>query len=293
MIPQYPNFKELELADQAEIKKWFKKFPQTTCEMNFVNLYIWRHFDHYKLTILNDNLWIHVTPPNEAAFCYAPIGDNKIKESLEFCSNNSPRLSRVPEGFVDKYIKGNKNYKISCDPRNYDYVYLTEDLIGLKGKKFDGKRNHIKKFQKKYKYEYKQLNKNNYKECYTVLKNWEEQRKSLSDLAIKSQGDAIKNLFDKFEELGVLGGGLAIDGKIEAFSLASELNPDTADIHIEIANPKFDGIFPAINNEFAKNELGRYKFINREQDLGLSGMRKAKLSYHPHHMERKFDIIKI
>lgn len=280
-IPQYPNFKELELSDQAEIKKWFKKFPQSICEMNFANLYIWRNFDHYKLTIINGNLCIHCAPPNESAFYFAPVGKNKIKETIAICLESAPRLSRVPEGFGGV-----------CDPRNYDYVYLSKELIELKGKKFDGKRNHIKKFRKKYKYEYRDLNKNDYKECLKVLKNWESQRKSLTDLAIKSQGDAIKNLFEKFEELDILGGALVISGKIEAFSLASELNPETADIHIEIANPEFQGIFSAINNEFVKNRLSKYKFINREQDLGLAGMRKAKLSYHPHHMERKFDIIK-
>lgn len=291
-IPKYPKFKVLEPCDRMAIQEWFRKYPQTTCEMNFTNLYVWRNFDHNKLTIINDNLCIHCTPPNEPAFFFAPIGITKIQDTIKTCLEAAPRLSRIPDNFVNKHISNKKNYKIMCDRKNFDYAYLSSSLAELKGKKFDGKRNHIKKFNKKYIFEYKKLTKADHKACVAVLKDWESKKKHLTDLAIKSQGDAINQLFDKFDELSIMGGGLVINGKIEAFSLASKLSPEMADVHIEIANPDYQGIFPTINNEFVKRELLKYKYINREQDLGLAGMRKAKLSYHPDHMERKFDIIK-
>lgn len=283
----------LEPCDRMAIQKWFKEYPQTTCEMNFANLYVWRNFDHNKLTIINDNLCIHCTPPNEPAFFYAPIGNNKIQDTIKTCLEAAPRLSRVPDIFVNKNIQCKKGYKMVCDRKNFDYIYKSSDLAELKGKKFDGKRNHIKKFMKKYSFEYKKLTKTDHKGCVAVLKGWESKKKHLTELAIKSQEDAVNQLFDKFDELGIIGGSLVIDGKIQAFSLASELNHEMADVHIEIANPDYQGIFPTINNEFIKKELLKYKFVNREQDLGLAGMRKAKLSYHPEHMEKKFDIIRL
>jgi len=290
-IPKYPKFKQLELCDRKALVEWFNQYPQTICEMNFVNLYIWRHFDQYKLTILNNNLCIHCTPPNETAYCFAPIGNNKMNETIKICLESSPRLSRVPDSFIDKHIKNIPGYKIDCNRNHFDYVYLTEELNELKGKKYDGKRNHIKKFKKKYPFSYRKLAKNDRIECLQVLKSWEAKRKHLSNLAIKSQEDAIDQIFDKYNELKVFGGALIINGKIEAFSLASELNTETADIHIEIANHSFLGIFQTINNEFVTNDLSKYKYVNREQDLGLAGMRKAKSSYHPYRMEKKFDII--
>ena len=102
-IPKYPKFKELEICDKNELSKWFDKYPQTICEMNFANLYIWRHFDHYKLTTINNNPCIHCSPPNESAYFFAPIGENNISETIQVCLESAPRLSRVTDSFINKY----------------------------------------------------------------------------------------------------------------------------------------------------------------------------------------------
>ena len=292
-IPEFPKFKEIELSDRREILRRLDILQPKICEFNFTNLYIWKNFDHSKLTRINDNLCIHCSPPNETAFYYIPIGENDIEKTLEVCFSSAHRLSRVPEEFIDRFIKNNKKYKFECDRHNSDYVYLASDLINLRGKKYDGKRNHIRKFKNKYNYKYRKLIKSDYEECLKLLKNWEKQKRYLTNLAIRSQEEAIGLIFKYFDELKVFAGLIEVNNKIEAFSIASPLNNETANIHIEIANPTLLGLFQTINQEFVAAELSSYKFINREQDMGLPGLRKAKTSYHPIHLELKFDVFKI
>jgi hypothetical protein len=109
---------------------------------------------------------------------------------------------------------------------------------------------------------------------------------------IGAQKDAIQEALTHFEALGLAGGAIEVEGKIAAFSIGELLNPDTAVIHIEIISPKYDGLSQLMNREFVKNELASYAFINREQDMGVPGLRRAKLSYQPHHLVEKYHIWK-
>ena len=103
--------------------------------------------------------------------------------------------------------------------------------------------------------------------------------------------EAIKLLFEHWDELGLRGGAIKLFGRIEAFTIGEPLNDRTALIHIEKANPTIRGLYQAINNEFIRHEFSDYEFINREEDMGLPGLRKAKESYHPDHFAEKFDAV--
>lgn len=286
--PLFPEFKPLSLEDRDIIKAYFEKYPSGACEMSVPNLFIWRNFEKPVYTLLHDNLCIHCSPPSEPAYFLPPVGENNIERTIDICLSFAPRLSRVPEAFVEKFCRG---YALEEDRNNFDYVYLSSDLIELKGKKYDGKRNRLKKIEKYRPFNYVKLSSRHMADCLHLLEDWLEKKSSV-DRILRAQKEAIIEALTHFEALGLKGGGVEIDGKIAAFTIGDKLSDDTAVIHIEIVSPGYPGLSQLINREFIKNEWGMFKFINREQDLGLPGLRRAKLSYYPHHLVKKYNVWK-
>lgn len=285
-IPHFPEFKLISLEDQGFISEYINKYPSEACEINFGNIFIWRNFEHSKFTIINNNLCILCEPPSEPAYFLQPLGEFEIKETIKTCFSFVPRLSRIPESFVTRYCG---DYRSEPDRNNFDYVYLAEDLIHLKGKKYDGKRNRMKKFEKSHNYLYLRLSPEHMDDCRRLFEEWYE-GKSNSDWIMRAQKEAILDSLLYFEALSLTGGAIEVDGRIAAFSIGERLNKDTAVVHFEIASPKYLGLPQLINREFIKNEWSTFRFINREQDLGIAGLRGAKASYYPHHMVKKFNI---
>ena len=128
-------------------------------------------------------------------------------------------------------------------------------------------------------------------QCLDLQTEWCDVRQCKLNAGLASEDEAIKEVLNLMDRLPIFGGTILIDGKIEAFTLAEKLNNEIAVIHFEKANPKFDGLYQLINQWFCQNELGEYKYVNREQDLGIDGLRKAKQSYHPHHMVNKYVVV--
>jgi hypothetical protein len=284
--PPYPDFKPLGFEDQDLVKRYLDAHPSGVCEMNFPNILIWKDSERPRCTILNGNLCILIEPTFEPAYFLAPAGGKEIEKTVMSCLTHAPRLSRVPEAFVEKCGTA---FRVEEDRDNFDYVYLAEELAELKGKKFDGKRNRIKKFESTFDHAYEKLRKDHADDCRRLLLRWFEE-KGNGDPYMKAEKDAILEALEYFERLGLTGGVVTVAGRVEAFTLGMRLTDDTALIQIEIANPAFPGLAQWINREFVRREWTAFRFINREQDMGLDGLRKAKLSYQPIRFERKFDL---
>jgi len=163
-------------------------------------------------------------------------------------------------------------------------------LIELKGRKYHRKRNHIKQFQEKYSFQYIPLAPEWIPQCLQLQTEWCDLRDCEASPGLLNESLAIKEAFTHFEELGVKGGAILINGKVEAFTLGDPLNPETIVIHIEKANPAYEGLYPTINQAFLEHQGSGYTYVNREQDLGEEGLRKAKESYFPHHLVNKYTI---
>jgi hypothetical protein len=174
------------------------------------------------------------------------------------------------------------------DRNNFDYVYLARDLIKLKGKKFRQKRNHINKFIKSYEYQYEEMSDNNLKECLKTELKWVSNQGNGEDESILEEKQAIGEAINNFHLLKLTGGVIRINGKVRAFALGELLNPDMAVIHIEKANTDYDGSFNMINQMFAYHAWSHVTYINREEDMGILGLRKAKESYNPVKMVKKY-----
>lgn len=284
--PVYPEFKPVGLEDQALLRGYLEREPSGVCEMNFANIFIWKDSEHPRWTLLNGSLCVLVEPDFEPPYFLPPVGGDLVPETIAACLRHAPRLSRVPEEFVKRFGAG---FKVEEDPDNFDYLYRVEDLVELKGKKYDGKRNRIRKFESTFSYEYAALARGDVAGCVRLLEHWFEEKRN-GDPYMKAEKVAIVQALASFELLGLKGGVVKVDGRIEAFTFGMRLTADTAVIPIEIANPALAGLAQWINREFVRREWPDDKFVNREQDMGVEGLRKAKLSYQPDHLVRKYNL---
>jgi hypothetical protein len=284
-VPVFPEFREILLTDKELFEHHVSKNQKSSSEYTFTNFYIWRECDRSQLTMINNNLCIEASPDGEQPYFFEPLGENKIEETIKICLSRTPRFSRISEEFAQAHFIGKAGLKIEQDPNNSDYIYRTADLIELKGKKYDGKRNKIKKFLKNNSPVYHAMTEAHIPDSLKLLDKWTKPRKSGVCF-----DEPAKEMMNNFSELKPRGGIIRIKGNIEAFTVGEKINNDTAVIYIEIANPDIDGLAQYINQMFCKHEWGGIQFINREQDLGDPGLRKAKLSYHPIKMINKYSV---
>jgi hypothetical protein len=196
----------------------------------------------------------------------------------------------VPESTVTQIDWNAAGMVAQFDRDHSDYIYLTEDLIKLQGRKYHRKRNHIKQFKERYSYQYLALTPEWVSECLRLETEWCDLRHCEAIPGLANESIAIKEALGNFGQLRIKGGVILIDGRVEAFTLGEPLNRETAVIHIEKANPAFEGLYPLINQAFLEHEWPEYLYVNREQDLGEEGLRKAKESYFPHQMINKYTI---
>ncbi len=296
------SFKQIALEDMTLFNDIFEKMRPIASEFTFPYLYMWRKDYNFSYTIVEDYLCLISKSNVYQPYSFCPISVNgtddvqKLKKAIRFIekyfeeNGMSLRFARVSERCIDK-LKAVYQDRITIEPleHTFDYVYNASDLISLAGKKFSKKRNHISQFMRLYgDYEYVPVTEENLGECKRILDQWADK----FELNIDSQNSerfACYDLFDNWNSFTSLKGALIkINGNFEAFSIGELLNPEMALIHIEKANIDFHGLYTLINRDFCINEWSNVKYINREEDLGIEGLRKSKLSYNPAFMVKKF-----
>jgi hypothetical protein len=286
-LPRYPEFKPVGLEDQAVFEDYLGRDPSEVCELNFANIFIWKDSEHPSWTLLNGGLCVLVEPEFEESYGLPPIGGERVPETIATLLGHAPRLSRVSQVFVERHGAG---LRAEEDPGNFDYVYLRQELAELKGKKFDGKRNRIRKFESTFAHEYHALTQPDVPGCVRLLEDWFEEKNG--DVCIRAEKKAILQALASFTRLGLKGGVVKVGGRVEAFTVGGRLTADMAVIPIEIANPGLVGLAQWINREFVCREWGDYALLNREQDMAIEGLRKAKLSYQPVRLVKKYNLFK-
>ncbi len=289
------DFKPLEIKDKEIFNRYLSEDMPETSELTFTNLFMWQSRYHPVWAEHNNVLLIVLYPENSAPFGLQPAGRGDRAEAvdvlMDYLEKHSPKpeIRRAGEKFISETIDKNR-FTCTPDRDNSDYVYLTSDLIKLSGRKYHRKKNHVNQFKKSSDYKYRKLDLE-LVECFMDMQEeWCRMRECYEVQDLLSEDYAIRRALTSFEELDYTGGAILVDDKIEAFSLGERLNHDTAVIHIEKANPEINGLYAAINQMFCENEWADFEYINREQDLGVEGLRKAKESYLPHHMVNKYTI---
>jgi len=286
-LPVYPAFKTLELEDREALQPFFRSFPLEVSESTFANHFIWRRFDRPRFTTINGNLCLRFAPPDQPAYFLQPLGDSDIPGTIAACLAAAPRLSRITASFAERWCGG---LRCAPDRDDFDYVYRTADLIELKGKRYDGKRNRIKKFEKSHAWRYFPIGSSDLDSCRSLFQEWLAARDETGG-AVDAQQDAIQEALLHYKTLDLIGGAIETEGALAALAIGERLNERTAVIHIEIVNPRFEGLAQLMNREYVRREWASTEFINREQDLGIPGLRRAKLSYHPDHLVEKYHIL--
>lgn len=296
-ISKFPEFQDISWENKAVLDWFFSEYPPEISEYTFTNLFIWRKARPIKLSLIDQSLCVMAQKDEMMRFFLPPLGSHDVHDiagkmfSYAIENGFNPEIHRVSEDMAIKLQ--HHGFHIEFDMDNSDYVYLVEDLATLAGRKFDGKRNRIKKCIGEYSPEYRKITTDILEMCLDLQTEWCNIRHCEMNPGLSSEDIAIKELFSVMDKLPVFGGAIIIDGKIEAFTMAERLNKQTAVVHFEKANPAIDGLYQLVNQWFCERELnGKFTYVNREQDLGIEGLRRAKESYYPHHIVKKYIVRK-
>lgn len=284
------KFKPISITDKAAIDRYLQRSGKRSCDYAFANLFSWKHF--YRTEWCESGGYLifrfHISGSEKIAYL-EPLGDGDIGNILKEIKNDAEsfrqplRLAALSDSFVEKVkalpvLQGFHFYK-NRDLANY--VYAADALRNLPGKKFHSKRNHIAKFEQLYtECKPRALTKDDYATVREILDKWASALTTPS-LSVRMEGKMIETAFQNFEVLGLRGTVLCANGKAAAFSFGSMLNGDTFCVHVEKASDEYEGAFTKINQATAQSLPESVRFINREEDLGILNLRKAKLSYHP------------
>ncbi len=270
-------------------------------DFSFVNLFIWRHAAQTQYTV-DSGFFIPYCNYKGDRFFLTPVG-GPLEYFAALCAKlnayarsrgHAFKMRTVPKEYVCRLLKDAPGrYKIMPDRNNWDYLYRTRDLLLLKGRKYQQKRNQINKFQKLFRYQYQPLlpplSEAQITACLDLFDRWAEEKKHLPTLAAEKV--ALQEALAHMEALGLKGGALIVEGKLEAFSIGSLLHKEIALIHFEKANPELPGIYPVMNRLFLAHAWKDTVYVNRENDMGLPGLRQAKRRYHPLRMVKKYIVL--
>ncbi|HNQ47640.1 MAG TPA: phosphatidylglycerol lysyltransferase domain-containing protein, partial [Syntrophorhabdus sp.] len=294
-MPQFPMFVPLELKDQEVFQTFFSAYRPEISELTFTNLFIWRSHYKFQWSIYRDWLVIISVEGEYGTFAIEPIGPSPRYEItrlvLEWMRDEknvkNSRIERADNRIVEE-VRGINGISVEPTRDHFDYVYLRDDLVKLGGNRYRSKRNHINQLVRAYSYRYEQLAPDHINDCIAVQEKWCLQRRCEDDMDLLGEWDAVKEILRCYMNLNVQGAVITIENKVVAFTIGQMLNENTAVIHIEKADPEIPGLYPVINQQFCENNWQGVRYINREQDLGIPGLREAKLSYYPDHMVNKF-----
>ena len=296
------DFKPLEKADKAVFDQFYRSRYYENAHFNFTNLYMWRRPYQIRWCVEDDVLYM-LSEWDGVLSALQPIGpQEKMQEAigkfLDYFAAQGKNLNFV--GIEKSFAEDLRNYpdaafEISEDRINFDYVYLAENLIKLAGRKFHSKKNHLNSFRKNHPdAEYLSITKDIIPQCREELNRWYELRRDSEDADnfMCYEVAAIHEVFDNFEDFKLRGAAIRLGGQVIAFTFGEQLNEDTAVIHVEKASPEINGAYAAINQFFVENDWAHMTYINREEDMGIEGLRKAKESYKPVKLIEKFTAVR-
>lgn len=284
------NFKQITLSDKKDIDACFAGNTYRACDFNFTNLFAWNARFKTVFAIEHRTIFLRFQDTDGQLYYMMPIGKMPLKDAFARIMEDA-RGNRIP--FQMKAISNRmwenierempEKFRRIPDRNNDEYIYLSEKLIKLSGKKLQSKRNHINRFKADNPdWEYFPLtSRKELDECAGMLDEWEDANASKVDFTQRFDYIATKIMLDNFEYLGLRGGAVRVNGRIVAFTIGEPLTEDSFVVHVEKAFGDMNGAYTIINQQFIEHEASEFMYINREEDMGLENLRKAKMSYYP------------
>ena len=293
-IPELPESRPLERADKPLLDTIFSEFPPAASEMTFTNLYAWCGTHPVFLSRRGQTALLWRGPAAKGVLlppAGPPLEVAGIRAALSWAEKMGcpPEFGRLPAADARKLLDADPRLIMIDDRNNADYVYRTTDLAELPGRKYDGKRNFVKNFNRAVSARFRAIGPDILDLCKDVQSAWCDLRECSIHADLEDEDKAVRVVLEEWEYLKVFGGALMVDDRVAAFSVAEKLSDGVAVVHFEKAGP-WPGAYQAINQELSRQCLDGFEFINREQDLGIEGLRKAKQSYHPDHLVEKYTV---
>ena len=283
------NFRPVGIEDKDSINEFFLRNIYRNCDFSFSNILCWKHKYDTSFAIVDGFLFFRFFAEHNHSGYMMPLGDGDLRKAIDLLRADAKErddkfvlYAITSEMFAHIEAACPGSFKFVPDREWFEYIYDAQDLITLKGKKFQSKRNHVNKFKRTYTFEYLPITREIIPDCLSLYYEWcKENGGCNEDTSLIEERHATQKAFHYFEQLGLKGGAIRVDGKIIAYSYGQQLSPDTFGVHAEKSLYEIDGGFSAINQMFAEHECMHCTYINREEDLGLESLRKAKESYHP------------
>ena len=298
----------ITIENRPILEKYLNGYEYKTSGLSFSAQYMWRESNMFSWDMFGDYMCICGVSHLELEegiilpFLFPPLtrtgayDKDELRRSIFLAREHFEKagqpfsLRLVPVHLVEIIKEAVPELKWQDDRPNYDYIYRTQDLIDLKGRDFHGKKNHLNYFKKTYEYEYVELTSAMAGEAMEFIAEFNE-RKDVPEHEkemLRFEEEAMRDVLLNLEAVGYSAGAIRIDGKIEAIAIGGRLGSNMITEHVEKANVNYRGLYQAINNEFCKHVASRAKYINREEDMGIPNLRKAKLSYRPCKLLEKY-----
>jgi len=287
------DWKMIDISDKSIIESYGNN-ENGIAMFGFNSMYFWRELYKTSYRIIHGTVVARGVSDSGKGVIYFPRGmSENVKEIIDTLAEEYggykelPRLMPLPEETAELIKMHYGNAVCSEIEEKREYVYNRDDLAFLEGRKYHAKRNHIAKFDKNYNSDYTEITAENK----GLLRAAAEYMYNLIEGSPADEYKAINEAIDNFEELNIRGCVISAEGKTVAYSIGSMINKDTADIHFEKADRSFEGSYAKVNKMFAERAFSDAVFLNREEDLGIEGLRKAKLSYNPCRLNKMYSIV--
>lgn len=299
---------KISIDNRQILEEYLNGYEYKTSGLSFSAQYMWREINRFSWDIIGDYMCISGISHLELEdgivlpFMFPPLtrtgeyDKDSLRETIYkskeiFEKAGQPfSLRLVPFHMMEMIKEACPEICFKDDRPNYDYIYLTQDLIDLKGRAYHSKKNHLNYFKKTYEYEYVEMTSDMADEAMQFISDFNARKEVPAHEMemLRMEEEAMEDVFNNLESVGYSAGAILIDGKIEAIAIGGQLGKNTITEHVEKANVNYRGLYQAINNEFCRNVASKAKYINREEDMGIPNLRKAKLSYNPVKLLEKY-----
>ncbi len=308
------TFHQLTLSDREAMQAVTLPSGRRNCNYNFANLVGWQFWYSTEVCVLENAVVLRYTFDGQRAYmvCTSEALSPELIEALFDDSNGDLTLIGLEDSQVAQLSIINCQLSITTEPvrDQYDYIYRRTDLATLHGRHLDAKRNHIHRFRAEHPdFEYRPLTPEYFDECRRLTEIWQEEKAAIKreqsqvylssaereqartkfnenqnenrNDTIDAEHRVMETIFSNWDALGMTGGSIFVDGRMVAFTYGAAVTTDTLDVCVEKADRHVEGAFAIINQQFAEHLPEQYVYLNREEDMGIPGLRQAKLSYHP------------
>ncbi|MDR1741048.1 MAG: phosphatidylglycerol lysyltransferase domain-containing protein [Synergistaceae bacterium] len=290
------DFVPLSMDRRDEYSALFAASAQKASDYSFVNIWGWSEERRYEWAFRDGLCWLRLTNVSPPEY-WAPVGnwDRDWSSALEGLFPNGAAFSRVPEVLADMW-RGIQSVELEEQRSQWEYLYDRDRLVSLSGNLMHKKKNLLAQFQKLYDYRYDPICPARLGDIRALQAEWLAWRGGDESPGLAAENTAVARVLDKWEELdGLLGGCISVkdeasgERKIIAYTIAEDLGDGSVVIHFEKGIDSYKGVYQAINQMFLAN-APQFTTVNREQDMGSEGIRRAKESYHPTGFLKKYQV---